>query len=314
MGFWSGYFQSLKPLSVEEPIDVWVHRPIAYVLARACMPTPITPNAVTLGSILLGLASGASFVAKFPSHLQVAGLCLFSSAVFDCADGQLARMRGTSSRLGRMLDGIADLVVTTVAVCGAIWVLWRRHADPPWLGVLVLAAAAATAVTGSFHTTMYDHYKNVYLRMTTPSYREGEDYETALARYRDLPAEESGFAARLAWPLYLFYVKSQQDYLRAFDPFTAPRVSLIPAYDESRARIYEKHAGPAMRLWRGWFGFGSLVFGISAAAVFDVLEWYMVARLVLQNAVFYGYLRPAQRRASQAAFREMGVTFPATSS
>jgi phosphatidylglycerophosphate synthase len=311
MAFWSAYFQSLKPLSVEEPIDVWVHRPIAYVLARAFMPTPISPNAVTLVSILLGVASGAAYVARFPSHLQVAGLCLFSSAIFDCADGQLARMRGTSSLLGRMLDGTADLIVTSVAVCGATWVLWERHRAPPWLGALVLVAAALTAVTGSFHTTMYDHYKNVFLRMTT-TLREGEDYETALARYRAMPVEESGFVARLAWPVYLFYVKSQRDYVRGFDPFTTPSVSALPAYDETRASIYEKHAGPAMRVWRGWFGFGSLVFGIAAASALDVLEWYMIARLVGQNAVFYGYLRPAQRRASEAAFREMGVSFAAS--
>ncbi|HEX7450981.1 MAG TPA: hypothetical protein VF294_01775, partial [Polyangiaceae bacterium] len=37
--FWDAYFRSLKPLEVEEPIDVWVHRPPAYVLARILMPT-----------------------------------------------------------------------------------------------------------------------------------------------------------------------------------------------------------------------------------------------------------------------------------
>ncbi|HVU01177.1 MAG TPA: CDP-alcohol phosphatidyltransferase family protein [Polyangiaceae bacterium] len=309
MGFWSGYFQSLKPLSVEEPIDVWVHRPIAYVLAKALMPTPITPNLVTLGSIVLGLASGWAYFAPVPHHMQMAGAFLFSSAVFDCADGQLARMRKSSSRLGRMLDGVADLVVTTVAVAGAIWVLYQRHHGTPLETALVLAMAGATTVTGSFHTTMYDHYKNVYLRLTTPSYREGEDFETALARYRDMPKEESSFGARLAWPVYLFYVKSQQDYMQRFDPFTAPRISALPEYDETRARIYEKHAASAMRLWRGFFGFGSLVFGIALASMLDVLEVYMVLRLVVQNAVYYGYLRPAQRRASAEAFREMGVTF-----
>jgi len=34
MGFWSRYRASLKPLEVEEPIDIFVHRPIAYVAAR----------------------------------------------------------------------------------------------------------------------------------------------------------------------------------------------------------------------------------------------------------------------------------------
>jgi hypothetical protein len=218
-------------------------------------------------------------------------------------------MRKTSSRLGRMLDGTADLIVVTVCVVGAGWVLYQKYSRTRAEAAVLLALVVVTAVTGSFHTTMYDHFKNVFLRMTTPAYREGEDYETALARFRDMPAEESSLGARIAWPIYLFYVKSQQDYMNRFDPFTAPRISALPEYSEERARIYERHAGTSMRLWRGWFGFGSLVFGIAAASVLDVLDWYMLARLVVQNAVFYGYLRPAQRRASEAAFREMGVSF-----
>lgn len=310
--FWSGYWKSLKPLDVEEPIDVWVHRPIAYVLARSLMPTPISPNLVTFCSIILGSIAGASFVSHYPGHLQVGGLALFASAVFDCADGQLARMRGTSSRFGRMLDGVADLVVTVAAVGGATAYLWQTHTHPLWLRLAMMAAIVATVVTGSFHTSMYDHYKNVFLRMTTPGFREGEDYESALERYHARPASEFGFFARLAWPIYLFYVKSQTDYVRGFDPYTATRIERLPAFDERRADIYRRHAGAVMRVWRSWFGFGSLVFGIAAAATFNVLEIYLVARLVLLNAVFYGYLRPAQGCASKDAFDEMGVDLAAT--
>src|SRR5688572_14259354 len=86
-----GYLKSLKPLAVEEPIDVWVHRPLAYLLARAALPTPISPNLITAMSIVCGLAAGSSMVISYPHHLQYAGLLIFLSAVFDCADGQLAR-------------------------------------------------------------------------------------------------------------------------------------------------------------------------------------------------------------------------------
>src|SRR5258706_12046514 len=107
MGFWLGYRASLKPLEVEEPIDVYIHRPLSYLLARACFRLPISPDFITLSSIVFGLASAAALLATFPHHLQVGGLLLFGSAVLDCADGQLARMRGTSSMFGRMLDGVA---------------------------------------------------------------------------------------------------------------------------------------------------------------------------------------------------------------
>ena len=67
MGFWDAYFRSLKPLEVEEPIDVWVHRPPAYVLARILLPTPVSPNAVTFGSIFARLRRGRGDLQFRPS-------------------------------------------------------------------------------------------------------------------------------------------------------------------------------------------------------------------------------------------------------
>src|SRR5262245_42188145 len=156
-GFWAGYWKSLKPLAVEEPIDVWVHRPLAYILAKLLYPTRVSPNQVTLISILFGVIGGIALFSRFPYHMLVGGLAIFLSAIFDCADGQLARMRGTSSALGRMLDGIADLVVSIVAVGGGIFVVVSQHHNPLWFGAIMLLLCVATAVTGSYHTGTYDH-------------------------------------------------------------------------------------------------------------------------------------------------------------
>jgi hypothetical protein len=302
MKFWEGYWKSLKPLEVEEPIDVWVHRPLAYLIARASYPLPVSPNAITVVSILLGLCSSA---AMFAGLLPLAGAALFASAVFDCADGQLARLRGTSSVFGRMLDGTADLVVSIAAVGGGTYLVWREYSEPAWLGVVAVALCLVTIVTGSFHTSSYDHYKNVFLRFTHPSYREGEDYEQALERFEQTRASASPLM-RVFWSIYLFYVRSQADYVVGFDP-AASKLSRIPSYDPERARIYREQAGSLMRLWRTLFGFGSLVFGMSVTIAFGVVEYYLWFRLVVLNAIFYGYLRPRQRRASIQAFRSMGV-------
>jgi phosphatidylglycerophosphate synthase len=308
-GFWAGYWKTLKPLAVEEPIDVWVHRPIAYVLSKLLYPTAVSPNLVTFISILFGLAAGIAFFLSFPGHMVVAGACIFWSAVFDCADGQLARMRGTSSAFGRMLDGAADLVVAGAAVAGATYWLGAKYSHTPWLAAVVVSLAIVTIVTGSFHTGMYDHFKNVYLRLTSPGYTEGEDVVDALERKR-ASSTQGNLLVRAAWPIYIFYLKSQLDYIHRFDPFTSARLGLFPSYDPERAAIYERHAGRAMRVWRTWFGFGSLVFGIALFAAVDLLELYLAFRLFALNSVFYGYLRPAQRRASREAFREMGLRLP----
>jgi phosphatidylglycerophosphate synthase len=306
MAFWDAYWKSLKPLEVEEPIDVWVHRPIAYLLARAALPTPISPNLITLCSIALGVAGGALILRSFPGHLVLAGAAIFFSAVFDCADGQLARLRGTSSAFGRVLDGCADLVVSIVVVAGGTYLVWSKYRAPFELGVLAIALCAATIVTSSFHTALYDHYKNLFLKLTHPSFREGEDYETALERYQRLGPSDPLWI-RAAFRVYVFYTGSQRDVIARFDPFTERRLTVLPEYDAVRADVYRRHAGGLMRLWRTLFGFGSLVFGISVSVTFDVVEYYMLFRLVGLNALFYGYLRPAQRAASRAAFAEMAL-------
>jgi phosphatidylglycerophosphate synthase len=305
MKFWDGYWKSLKPLEVEEPIDVWVHRPLAYLLARAVYRLPVSPNAITMASIAVGVFSGYAMISPFPNHLVVAGAALFSSAVLDCADGQLARLRGTSSDFGRMLDGFADLVVSVAAVGGGAYLVWRGHAEPVWEGVLALALASITILTGSFHTSSYDHYKNVFLRMTHPTYREGEDYEQARVRYEQARPRTS-LLLRAVWSTYLFYVRSQSEYVERFDPHAA-KLSKLPGYDPERARIYREHAGGLMRLWRSLFGFGSLVFGMSVTIALGVVDYYLLFRLLVLNLIFYGYLRPRQRRASEAAFRGMGL-------
>jgi phosphatidylglycerophosphate synthase len=304
MGFWDAYFRSLKPLEVEEPIDVWVHRPPAYVLAKILLPTPVSPNLVTVGSILASFAAGATIFARFPWHLPLAGLLIFSSAVLDCCDGQLARLRKSSSAFGRMLDGVADLVGSTVVVGGGAWLVLRKFQEPRWALLVTFVLALTTIITSSFHTTMYDHFKNAFLRMTHPSYREGEELSVAEDRFKTQRPQLS-FVMQIAWGIYFFYMRSQSDYADKFDPISRRLLRDYPEFNERNAAIYRKYAGSAMRWWRNLFGFGSLVFGLAVSIGLDITEYYLLFRLLLLNALFYGYLRPKQRQATRHAFEEI---------
>lgn len=306
MGLWNDYKQSLKPLDVEEPIDVYVHRPLGFVVAKSLLNAPVSPNFVTLISIVLGLLTFILMVIPGTHHAQSAGACLFLSAIFDCADGQLARLRRASSVLGRMLDGVADAVVIGAAVTGGTWFIWIKYQDTPFVASAWMVVVVLTVVTGSFHTSLYDHYKNLYLRLTNATYGEGDDLDSARTRYEDQKGSAPLYL-RLAWPIYLMYLKSQREVVRRFDPFTCASLDQLPGFSEQRRRIYQQHARGLMKLWRSFFGVGSLVFGLSVAFALQVPEIYVALRLVLLNALFYGYMRRAQRKASHAAFEEMGL-------
>ena len=300
----TGYLKSLKPLDVEEPIDVWVHRPLAYLLALLVYPTPISPNFITCCSIALGTAAGAWMLVRPSNELWIAGLLIFASAIFDCADGQLARMRQSSSPYGRMLDGIADLAVSIAVVLGSAWIIWGKFTPPLWQGLMGVVLVVAVTVTSSYQTTAFEHYKNVFVRLTHPSYKDGEDRETALTRYH---ADFASYSAveRLVWRLYLYFSQRQFAFLAAFDPYTDLEYSKYPARSDATAAIYRAHAARLMRLWRTWFGFGSLVFGLALSIGIGHPEYYLLFRLVALNLFFYGYMRPAQRQASRLAFAQI---------
>jgi len=304
-GFWSGYWQSLKSLDVEEPIDVYVHRPLAYLLARALLPTPISPNWVTLTSMGVGVYSGVLIVSTRPHHFQYAALCAFLSTVLDCADGQLARLRKTSSVFGRMLDGTSDVIVTSSILVGGGIYLCQKYGSSPWLGLAALLFTAVAGVATSIQTTLFDHYKTVFMKLAVPGFKEAESYPEARRRYQ----QQQRFTpvTRVAWALYLTFIGNQSRTVRKFDPHTVTEFSILGEYDPSRAQIYREHVGKVMGTWRRWFGYGSLMIGITLALALQLPEYYLLLRLTLYSLVFYGPLMQRQRRASESAFRALGV-------
>jgi hypothetical protein len=305
MGFWSAYQSSLKSRDVEEPIDLWVHRRAGYAIARLAFPTGISPNKITALSIVSGALAGAAFCIPFPLHLPIGALWLFFSTVLDCADGQLARMRGSASAAGRMLDGVGDGITLLAVVTGTSVVLFRMYKTPPWCGFSILGLTALTVLTSSFHTAGYDHYKNLYLRLTCPDAREGEDLEAASLRYEAASAQSSSIGNRAPFLFYLGYLKWQRAFLRWFDPYTVVRLDTLPGFDAAKAAIYKKHALAPMRIWRSFFGIGSLVFGLALLNALGRPDVVVAFRLLVLNAVFFFYLGPLQRQASRKAFEEL---------
>lgn len=284
---------------MEEPIDVVWHRLAGYAIARASVPTPISADALTIVAITVGVVSGALIATPFGHHMLAAAVLLELSAAFDCADGQLARMRKKSSAFGRMLDGVSDSIVMAATFLGTM-VHFALGRAPGWTIVLALVAAP----TCSFHFGWYDHYKNVYLRMTEPSFREGEDPEVARSR-RDGARARSNLLMRFVWWVYLVYVDGQAWLLRWSDPESAVRLDALGGFDPERAKIWARHALGPMRVWRSFYGLGTHIFLFSLACVLDRIDVYLVFRVVVLNVFAFVFLLPWQGRRSKAAFAEM---------
>lgn len=157
------YRDTLKSLDTEEHIDLWFYRPIGYGWARLAARFGITPNVITIASIFLGIGAGIAFYFS-NIWINILGMFLLVWAnSFDSADGQLARMTGQYSQLGRILDGLAgDLWFITIyfAICFREIHTSHFFIEHHWV---IWVLAIATGLSHTKQASMADHYRQFHL-------------------------------------------------------------------------------------------------------------------------------------------------------
>ncbi len=155
----------------------WVARPPAAVVVYALRGTPITPNQVTFGSAVIAAAACAMF-ALAPGHgwLCAAAAVFELSFVLDCADGQLARLRGTASPLGHLLDFLMD-ELKAMLLLGAVAVrMWRDTGDDR---ILLVGLAALFCLASGISLTSFMRRPEYGAR---PPTQDGQPAELARRR------------------------------------------------------------------------------------------------------------------------------------
>jgi phosphatidylglycerophosphate synthase len=123
-----------------------VERRISLALTRRLVSTRVTPNAMTLVSVAIGLLGAPCFLSANPL-VQLAGALLFlSHSILDGCDGELARLKFLESRGGALLDFWGDNIVH-VAVFASMAIGWSVDQGEPW--PLLLGAVAVASTLGA---------------------------------------------------------------------------------------------------------------------------------------------------------------------
>lgn len=112
--------RSLKG-GLEGFIDRYFNRKCSRWLTHWFLQTPLTPNAITLLATAVGLVGAGAFA--IGGYLTgIIGALLFQlSAILDCCDGEVARIKFLESRVGEKLDMILDNVVHIALFAGMAW-------------------------------------------------------------------------------------------------------------------------------------------------------------------------------------------------
>lgn len=273
------FSELLKSREVEDPVNVHVHRPLAYAFVAAIFRTRITPNQVTLFAVVLGLAAAACWLWGTTVGMVAGGLLLWASAIIDGADGFLSRAKGIQSQFGRALDGSADMIVAFATLTAGITHQYLQDGSVTHVVLSVIAILCTLP-----HLNLYDFYKDSYLRMT--ELRQGrenadpEEVEEQVDRVR-----HEGLVTRIAVIRVLLpYLRQQRKLIDATNPW-ARNEERRYAPSEERARIYRRHNRGPMQLWAvlslAPHSYLFAVFGM-ANAIWE----YAIFRLTVMNALF----------------------------
>ena len=123
-------------------------RYISLFISRRLMGLPISPNWVTLGAALLGLACG--LVASHGGYwwLLAGALGFQLNSIMDGIDGEIARAKLLESRLGQWLDTIADDSCNLFFTVGAAVGCYRTWGSEfyLWLAVIIGFGFIVTAI------------------------------------------------------------------------------------------------------------------------------------------------------------------------
>lgn len=138
-----------RPRELQDPLNYYVYHPLARRLARLLVPTPVTPNMVSVMSLFCLIAAAMTFTRMaWPQNAFVGLGFMMLWHIVDGADGDLARMTGRASATGELVDGVCDYAGNVF-----MYFAFAFLADDIWGGWAWALAVAA----GASHVVQTNH-------------------------------------------------------------------------------------------------------------------------------------------------------------
>jgi CDP-alcohol phosphatidyltransferase-like enzyme len=147
---------AFKAFEIEELADVFFFRPLGFLIARGARALRMTPTHLTVAGTMVGIAGGALLYDERPGMFPFALLIL--SEIIDSSDGQLARMTGQVTELGRVLDGVGDYVSH-----GAIYIAIAAGIVHRGGSSSVLVWMLLAGIANAMQSQMYDYHRTAYI-------------------------------------------------------------------------------------------------------------------------------------------------------
>ena len=280
------YRASLKSMDTEENIDLAFYRPLGFAWACLFRKLHVSPNAVTVASIFIGIAAGICFYYTDLWHTLAGILLLIWANSYDSADGQLARLTGQHSRLGRILDGVSGdfwFISIYIAIC------LRTNANVAWFAEhswVIWVVAVLAGLSHAKQAAVADYYRQFHLLFVKGKTGTELDSSKELrARYDELSWSRN-FFSKIVMMFYLNYTLQQESMTPAMQEL---REAMGECYADGTlpadvAAGFRKLSFPLCK-WENFMTFNWRTIFLFASLLVNMPWLYFVAELTVFNIV-----------------------------
>lgn len=281
---------SFKSEDTEEWLDVYFTRPIGLVFALMWKRLGVHPNVITVLSIFLGVGAGWMFWHTDIMH-NILGVVLLMFANFcDSTDGQLARLTGKKTLVGRVLDGFSgDLWFFSIyfAICCRLMNQPVPGMDAVWGVWIWVLAFVAGVLCHSRQSSLADYYRQIHLFFLKG--KEGSELDTysgQRAIYESLP--RCSLLARAFYYNYANYCRSQEKRTPCFQHFMHRLVELYPEQTDIPQSLREEFLAGSRPLMKYT---NILTFNVRAICIYVTclanIPWvYLLVEITLMSVLY----------------------------
>lgn len=281
-----------KSQDTEEWLDVVFTRKVGFQFARLFARLDWHPNTVTIISMILGVIAGFFFYNRADTPqgliLNAIGVLLMVIANFlDSADGQLARMTGKMTSLGRILDGSsADIMFIciyinlasrlqdqTIPLTECRWGVWAY-----------LMAAFSGFMCHGRHCGLADYYRNIHLFfIKEKTFDQFDTYEGQLLLYHSKTWRQAPAWKFFMW-FYVRWTKSQESQTPQFQRLIH-QVRLTGITPEFRSE-FRRRSLPMMK-WTNILTFNTRAIALYIGCLTDMPWLYLLFEILVLNAIYW---------------------------
>ncbi len=295
---------TLKSSETEDWLDLHVIRPFCYYCAVVFAKFDIHPNTVTIWSMIIGAASTVFFASSCYYYNGWEGLCynliaiamLMVADILDCTDGQLARMTGKKSRIGRILDGAAGFTWFVPIYFGLVYRFYLHHdIEFAWLGLentetntllataMVLVLGFISGISGlAGQQRLADYYIQVHLFFLKGEKGSELDNSARQQEIYDQMPKDAPLAERIFQKSYIDYTKKQEAVTPRFQHLLATlrqKYGSTDAIPESVRQEFLRQSRPVI-FWNGLLTFNFRSFWLFLFCLLDIPACNFVFEIV----------------------------------